>query len=60
MRYQGHPKASTWRSLTIDYDKLSMVFGRDSAIGRFARSSVDATTPNVDADGQGNIHMLQL
>ncbi|XXG73452.1 hypothetical protein AAC387_Pa07g2365 [Persea americana] len=48
---RGHPKANTWRSRTIDYDKLSMVFGRDSATGRFARSSVDATTPNIDADG---------
>lgn len=55
--YQGHPKANTWRSRTIDYDKLSMVFGRDSATGRFARSSVDATTPNIDAEGQGNTHM---
>eukprot|EP00268_Persea_americana_P020264 TRINITY_DN20473_c0_g1_i2.p1 TRINITY_DN20473_c0_g1~~TRINITY_DN20473_c0_g1_i2.p1 ORF type:complete len:152 (+),score=23.78 TRINITY_DN20473_c0_g1_i2:89-544(+) len=57
MCYQGHPKANTWRSRTIDYDKLSMVFGRDSATGRFARSSVDVTTPNIDAAGQGNTHM---
>ncbi|KAJ8646625.1 hypothetical protein MRB53_008373 [Persea americana] len=34
-----------------------MVFDRDSATGRFARSSVDATTLNIDADGQGNAHM---
>ncbi|XXG46817.1 hypothetical protein AAC387_Pa02g1563 [Persea americana] len=48
---RGHPKANTWRSRTIDYDKLYMVFGMDSATGRFARSSVDGTIPNVDADG---------
>ena len=33
---QGHPDAVSWQSKTIDYDKLSLVFGLDVANGQFA------------------------
>ncbi|XXG89109.1 hypothetical protein AAC387_Pa12g1190 [Persea americana] len=32
----GHPDAVSWQSKTIDYDKLSLVFGLDIANGQFA------------------------
>ncbi|XXG77133.1 hypothetical protein AAC387_Pa08g1346 [Persea americana] len=54
---KGHPKANTWKSRTIDYDKLSMVFGRDIVTGQFARSSVNATTGNTKPTTQGNANM---
>ncbi|XXG76630.1 hypothetical protein AAC387_Pa08g0937 [Persea americana] len=54
---KGHPEANTWISRTIDYDKLSIVFGRDIATGQFARSSVNATTGNTEPTTQGNANM---
>lgn len=43
---QGHPDAQSWRSKTIDYDKLLLVFGCDVANGQFARSSQNAGQAN--------------
>ncbi|XXG48211.1 hypothetical protein AAC387_Pa02g2722 [Persea americana] len=42
----GHPNAHSWRSRTIDYDKLSLVFGCDVATGHFARSSQNVVPVN--------------
>ncbi|XXG42204.1 hypothetical protein AAC387_Pa01g2535 [Persea americana] len=46
MKHIGHPNAHSWRSRTIDYNKLSLVFGRDVATGQFARSSQNVMLVN--------------
>ncbi|KAJ8639372.1 hypothetical protein MRB53_016066 [Persea americana] len=50
---QGHPEAVSWRGKTIDYDKLSLVFGKDIETGQFARPStyVGSTTPTTSVAG---------
>ncbi|KAJ8617705.1 hypothetical protein MRB53_013891 [Persea americana] len=49
---QGHPEAVSWRGKTINYDKLSLVFGKDVATGQFARPStyVGSTTPTTSVE----------
>lgn len=56
--FKGHPTASTWKSRIVDYDKLSIVFGRDIVTSQFARSSVNTTAGNTKPNTQGNANMF--
>lgn len=49
---QRHPDANTWRSKTIDYEKLSLVYGIDAATIQFPRPlSIAGCAANVLEEG---------
>ncbi|XXG49426.1 hypothetical protein AAC387_Pa02g3615 [Persea americana] len=49
---ERHPDANTWRSKTIDYEKLSLVYGIDAATIQFPRPlSIAGCAANVLEEG---------
>ncbi|XXG58485.1 hypothetical protein AAC387_Pa04g0794 [Persea americana] len=56
---QGHPKALPYKSSTIDYDKLTICFGKDVVTGQYARSATTAPSHQSTESEAANFTPLQ-
>ncbi|KAJ8627209.1 hypothetical protein MRB53_020516 [Persea americana] len=56
---QGHPKALPYKSSMIDYDKLTICFGKDVVTGQYARSATTAPSHQSTESGAANFSPLQ-
>ncbi|KAJ8620248.1 hypothetical protein MRB53_028777 [Persea americana] len=56
---KAHPKALPYKSSTIDYDKLTICFGKDVATGQYARSATTAPSHQSIESGAANFSPLQ-
>ncbi|XXG72922.1 hypothetical protein AAC387_Pa07g1915 [Persea americana] len=57
---QGYPKALPYKSYTIDYNKLTICFGKNVATGQYARSATTAPSRQSTESGAANFTPLQL
>ncbi|KAJ8617246.1 hypothetical protein MRB53_013432 [Persea americana] len=56
---QGHLKALPYKSSTIDYDKLTICFGKDVVTGQYARSATTAPSHQSTESEAANFTPLQ-
>ncbi|KAJ8630100.1 hypothetical protein MRB53_023423 [Persea americana] len=56
---QGYPKALPYKSYTIDYNKLTICFGKNVATGQYARSATTAPSRQSTESGAANFTPLQ-
>ena len=56
---QGHPKALPYKSSTIDYDKLTICFGKDVVTGQYAKSATITPSHQSTESEAANITPLQ-
>ncbi|KAJ8630990.1 hypothetical protein MRB53_024313 [Persea americana] len=54
-----HLKALPYKSSTIDYDKLTICFGKDVVTGQYARSATTAPSHQSTESGAANFSPLQ-
>ncbi|XXG44819.1 hypothetical protein AAC387_Pa02g0068 [Persea americana] len=56
---EGHPDAGPWKSKTVDYEQLSLVFDINVATGQYSRSSSALVTQHNPVSGSRR-NTLQL